>query len=49
MDYIIGIPTETGDEEFSFPDTENMYSFLALLSETGTDISEIIIPEGGLV
>jgi hypothetical protein len=50
MDYIISIPIDDGeDEEFSFPDTENMYGFLDLLSETGKDISDIIIPEGGLI
>ena len=50
MEYIISIPMEDGeDEELCFPDTENMYGFLDLLSESGKDISNIIIPEGGLV
>ena len=50
MDYIITIPMEDGeDEQLCFPDTENMYGFLDLLSETGKDISKIIIPEDGLV
>ena len=50
MDYIISIPMEDGeDEELCFPDTENMYGFLNMLVEDGKDISEIIIPEGGLV
>ena len=50
MDYIISIPMEDGeDEELCFPDTENMYGFLALLVEEGKDIEDIIIPEGGLV
>jgi len=50
MDYIITIPMEDGeDEQYSFPDTENMYGFLDLLSRDGKDISNIIICEGGLV
>lgn len=50
MDYIISIPIEDGeDEELCFPDTENMYGFLDLLTESGKDISDIIIPEGGLI
>ena len=49
--YIISIPLddESGEfEELGFPDTENMYGFLALLLEDGFDISQIILPEGSL-
>jgi hypothetical protein len=36
------------DEQYSFPDTGNMYGFLALLVNDGFDISNIILPEGSL-
>ena len=50
MEYIISIPMDDGDEELlAFPDTENMYKFLDLLSETEKDISDIIIPQEGYV
>jgi hypothetical protein len=50
MDYIISIPIDDGeDEELCFPDTENMYGFLDMLSESGKDISDIIIPAGALI
>ena len=50
MNYIITIPMEEEeDEQYWFPDTENMYGFLDLLTQEGKDISNIILPENGLV
>ena len=50
--YMISIPLddEPGEyETLGFPDLDNMYGFLSLLSENGLDVSRIILPEGSLV
>ena len=50
MDYIISMTDEDGEEEqYSFPDTANMYAFLHLLTEDGHEIDNIILPEAGYV
>ena len=50
--YVISIPLddEPGEyESLGFPDLDNMYGFLNLLSEDGLDVSRIILPENSLV
>ncbi len=50
--YVISIPLDDEPGEFEtlgFPDLDNMYGFLNLLSENGLDVSRIILPEGSLV
>ena len=50
--YVISIPLddEPGEyETLGFPDLDNMYGFLNLLSEKGLDVSRIILPESSLV
>ena len=50
MDYIISMIVDDGEEEeFSFPDTENMYCFLHLLAEDGICIEDVILPQEGYV
>ena len=42
MEYIITMMVEDGEEEmYGFPDTENMYKFLDMLSEDGICIIDV--------
>ena len=50
--YVISIPLddEPGEyESLGFPDLDNMYGFLNLLSEDGLYVSRIILPENSFV
>ena len=50
MEYIIEMMDEDGESEmYGFPDTENMYKFLDMLSEDGICIEDVILPQEGYV